>query len=59
LGAEGDDAPYDSLRTLTIAEAERVAARPGNLSLAEAARMCLPEDSPEPLSLADAERLAS
>jgi HK97 family phage prohead protease len=46
-------------RNLTVVAAHRASASEGNLSLDAAYRMCRPEDSPEPLSLADAEQLAS
>jgi len=51
------DLPYP--RNLTVVDAHRASASDGNLSLDAAYRMCRPEDSPEPLSLADAEQLAS
>jgi hypothetical protein len=51
------DLPYP--RNLTVVDAHRASASEGNLTLDAAYRMCRPEDSPEPLTLTDAERLAS
>ena len=53
------DTPYDSLRNLTVADAVRELAGLGSLSLVEATRMCWPEDARGPLSLSEAEKLAS
>jgi HK97 family phage prohead protease len=56
------DVPDDTdnpLRNLTLVDATRASASDGNLTAAEAARMCRPEDSPEPLTLEQAEQLAS
>ena len=58
-GGDDDMTPYDSLRKMTVAEATRAATSPGNLTAAEAMRMCRPEDSPEPLTVAEALKLAS
>lgn len=60
--ARGTDTPTDEpARNLTIVAAEdmRVPTSKGNLTLADAARMCRPEDSPEPLTLTQAVQLAS
>ena len=46
-------------RNLTVVDAHRASASDGNLSLDAAFRMCRPDDSPDPLSIADAEQLAS
>lgn len=54
-----DDAPYGARGNLTVAGATRAAQNPGNLSVAAAARMCRPDDSPDPLSIDAAMRLAS
>lgn len=56
---DASDDEFDSQRNLTVANAARAAQSPGNLTLTEAARMCRPEDSPEPLTVDAASRLAS
>lgn len=53
------DLPQGRNLTLAAAEDLRIPTSKTNLTLADAARMCRPEDSPEPLTVADAERLAS
>lgn len=49
----------DSRSPLSIADAEQLTLSKGNLSITDAARMLRPDDAPEPLSLEDAERIAS
>lgn len=44
---------------LTIVEAQRATVSPGNLKISEVMRLLRPEDAPEPLSIADALRLAA
>lgn len=58
-GPDASDDEFDSQRNLTVADATRAAQAPGNLSLAEASRMCRPDDSPDPLTIAAAVQLAS
>jgi HK97 family phage prohead protease len=54
-----DDSPYSEANNLTVADAQEATLGKGNLTLVEAARMCRPDDSPEPLTLAQALAQAS
>lgn len=52
--------PYNApLRNLTVGDATRATYSDGNLTLSAAMRQLRPEDSPEPLSIEDATRIAS
>lgn len=57
--AAGCTPPGDAERNLTVVDAQHASASAGNLTADAVARMCRPEDSPEPLTLAEAEQLAS